>query len=336
MNQKKWILGLDSLRILLAIIVLLSHLDTYSLFHSPTAGQSSKIMGFLFGNSFVGVCAVIAFFVISGIVIHFPYTGAKKLNTSSFLIKRYLRLGIPMLVVYAITKFIDMPISHLPFWSLYCELIYYTLYPIILYAIKKDKKMLLVLFILSFVLSYIIVFYDGNAIHDLFNKNKNLNAEYWQLGIIITAIIGLPNWLLGVVIAQKFAQLTKAINISISRIYLIRFTVFLLSMICSVSRFHFSLSYTLSLNIFGLFAGYWIWMEINYWANRTPNKSLEAYGKISYSVYICHAIAVFLVANAMRAGFFTITIEIIATFAFSYLFYLMVEKPSHRLAQKIT
>jgi peptidoglycan/LPS O-acetylase OafA/YrhL len=175
MTRRKWIAGLDSLRIILAVIVLLSHLDTYTVLHAFDS-PAIRILAAIIGNAFVGVCAVIAFFVISGIVIHFPYTGEKRLDTFSFLVKRYLRLGIPMLVVYLIAKLIGMPISYLPFWSLYCELMYYSLYPIILYIVRKEKWMLVALFIITFFLSYLIVFIQGNALNDFLSKNKNLNA----------------------------------------------------------------------------------------------------------------------------------------------------------------
>lgn len=332
---KKWILGLDSLRIILAVIVLLSHLDIYSVIHTNSDNKLLTILIALVNNSFVGVCAVIAFFVISGIVIHYPYSTGKKLNVPSFLIKRYLRVGVPMVAIYLIAKYLDMPISNLPFWSLYCELIYYTIYPIILHLIKKDKKILNYLFYLTFISSYLVIFYDGNAVQDLINKNKNLNAEYWQFGIFITAILGLPNWILGLKIAAKFSDLSKEISVSTLRIFLMRFFILLLSIICSIARFHFSLSYTLSLNLFGLISAYWIWMEINYWSSHTPNKFMEYLGKISYSVYICHAVAVFLIAQQFNLSLLSISLQIITTFTFSYIFYILIEKPSHILAQKL-
>ena len=334
--NKKWISGLDSLRIILALIVLLSHLDTYSLFHSPDNSHWLRFIGFIFGNSFVGVCAVIAFFIVSGIVIHFPYANGKSIQPFSFLIKRFLRISIPMLAVYILAKVINMPVSYLPFWSLYCELIYYFLYPILLYFIRKKYWVLYLLFTISFLISYVIVFIDGHAINDLITRNKALNAEYWQFGILVTALLGLPNWLLGVILARKYAKLPEVNFIPRSKIYLIRFTIFFLSMICSVLRYHYSLSYTLSLNIFGLFAAVWIWYEINYWSSHPTIKLFEQMGKISYSVYICHAVAVYLIAHSFKPNFGIIIIEIIATFIFSYVFYLIVEKPSHILAQKIS
>ncbi len=333
--NKKWILGLDSLRIVLALIVLLSHLDTYSIFHSNNTNELYRLIGFIFGNSFVGVCAVIAFFVVSGIVIHFPYVNGKTMQPFSFLIKRFLRISIPMIAVYILAKVVGMTISKLPFWSLYCELIYYFLYPSILYFIRKKEWILYIFFALSFVSSYVIVFVNGTAFNDLITHNKALNAEYWQFGILVTAILGLPNWLLGVILARKYSLIKEYNFISRSKIYLIRMAIFFLSMICSVLRYHFSLSYTLSLNIFGLFAAIWIWYEINYWSKHTTIKLFEQMGKISYSVYICHALVVYIIAHSFKPSLCIISLEIIATLLFSYLFYLIVEKPSHKLAQKI-
>lgn len=332
MKDRKWIFGLDSLRIILAVIVLLSHLDTYPLLHQ---NHYPKILYGILDNSFVGVCAVIAFFIISGIVIHFPYADNKEFNPYSFLIKRYIRLGIPMFIIYIIAKMMNMPISHLPFWSLYCEIIYYSIYPLILYLTKKKIKIIFSLFLITFVLSYIIILIEGNALKDFIHQNKDLNGDYWQLGIPITALLGLPNWILGVILAQKFVDQEKNIHFSQKKIYTIRFIIFFVSVICSIGRFHLSISYTLSLNVFGLLAAYWIWIEINYWVKHKTNKVLELAGKFSYSVYICHALILFTINSYMKLNWITLFLEIIGSLVFSYIFYLAVERPSHRLARKI-
>jgi len=66
--------GLDSLRAVLAFAVVLSHNGLFPL--SPNPGSSAGIGAIakaLYGTSVNGAAAVIAFFVISGFCIHFPY-----------------------------------------------------------------------------------------------------------------------------------------------------------------------------------------------------------------------------------------------------------------------
>src|SRR5690242_18982998 len=99
---------------------------------------------------FCGPAAVIVFFVISGFCIHYPFRGVERLQVSSFLARRYIRIGIPALAAMGLAGWTGVQalllkspsfaftldaIRHVNdghtglIWSLVCELIYYTCYP---------------------------------------------------------------------------------------------------------------------------------------------------------------------------------------------------------------
>jgi peptidoglycan/LPS O-acetylase OafA/YrhL len=90
---------LDSLRGLAASIVVFSHLILIISFPAMSA-ITSKYSPF---SAFVnGRGAVIIFFILSGFVLSLPYLSGKKINYSSFLIKRFFRIYIPYIVALLI------------------------------------------------------------------------------------------------------------------------------------------------------------------------------------------------------------------------------------------
>lgn len=330
-SKRDWIQGLDSLRFILAIIVVIGHLSPGQSIVSDGPVQSA-IRGIL-GNTFVGVGAVIAFFIISGIVIHFPYRDGKQIDIKEFLLKRYIRVGIPMLAIVYLGDLLSLSISDFPFWSLYCELIYYTIYPFLLQFLRKypDNRLLIPCILIT---GYFIVALDSTVITDLLTQQEDYNGNYWQHGVTLTWFLGLPSWLLGVNIAQN---LTRQKKTSPKRIYAMRLLVLFAASICSFARFHLSLSYTISLNVFSLLAAYWIEEEIYFWRCTRPSVWLENAGKWSYSLYICHPLPWLVIPTLIKqASALSFLIQLGVALLFAYLFYLLVERPSHILAQKLS
>lgn len=335
-NQtNKWIKGLDSLRIILALIVLLGHMHiTQALPENDSL--PIKLLRLVMGNIFVGVAAVIAFFVISGIVIHLPYRNkAKVVNPINYLLKRYLRIGIPMVAVIIVAYICNLKLNIFPFWSLYCELFYYTLFPFLLLLIRKIgvNKVLLV----SFLLSYILVALYSSAFSDLITQNKNYDGNYWQLGMLKTCILGLPCWLLGVKIAENLNNVQEKMT-SKKNIYVIRLTLIFVAFCCSFARFHLSLSYLISLNLFAILAYYWITQEIAFWFHRKPVAVLENAGKWSYSLYLCHSLGIILVNHLIAnkaTSLYVLLLQLFTSLIIAFIFYLLIEKPSHQFIRKI-
>ncbi|MEO7801583.1 MAG: acyltransferase family protein [Ginsengibacter sp.] len=119
-DRSKWFAGVNSIRFILALVVLLGHAD------NPIAENLrnsdfvlAKYFGLLLSVSFVGVVAVIAFFIISGFVIHYPNKNGI-LSLGSFFISRYLRVLIPLIALKILGIPFDNP-ENAVVWSLYCE-----------------------------------------------------------------------------------------------------------------------------------------------------------------------------------------------------------------------
>jgi len=159
------------------------------------------------------------------------------------------------------------------------------------------------------------------------------HSYYWQLGIYTTWLVGLPVWLLGVLIAEHIDKLEK---ISINKILLYRISIFMLSCFFTIGRSYLYLSYILSMNLFALLIYKWLQAEIVYFKNRQPNPLFEKMGKFSYSLYLCHPIIYLLLSFWLPKNAVTYPLFIVLTIVISYLFYLAIEKPSHLLAVRLT
>jgi peptidoglycan/LPS O-acetylase OafA/YrhL len=325
--SKHYFNGLDSLRILLAIVVLLSHFENvYAEALKKSAFALVKYTGVLLANLFDGTAAVIAFFIISGFVIHYPN---KKgiLNIRDFYLKRYVRILIPFCVIWLIGIEFNHPESNVS-WSLFCEMLFYAFYPFISKIKLSWHYKITIAFLLSETL---IIILCRNDIMSLFKQsNLNYSGYYWQLGNLLTWIIGLPSWLLGVIIAESIDFKNQA---SLKRLVLYRCLVIVISFLCCVAKFHLFLSYILSMNFLAVLLFQWLQTEIIYYKSHPPNKALERLGKFSYSLYICHPLIYLLLRLYLPNNFFTYPIFVFLSISVSWVFYLLVEKPSHRLAQ---
>lgn len=322
--------GLDSIRFIAAFIVTIGHFGNPPIFMG--ANENNTIVRLAIGfynNFFNGPAAVIVFFVISGFCIHFPYAKGKQMDMPNFYIKRMIRILIPMIVVMVMSTFlhIETDLHTSIFWSLFAEVIYYILYPFLLKLSKKYKWNSLV--VISYILSYSLIFYFMfiNPIKD--------NGNYPQYGFL-NFILGLPCWLLGVKLADSFTHSESKI-ISVKRITIYRFGVWIASVLFSILRFHTTIGYNVSLNIFAIVVYLWLQQEILYYQNREPSKLLENAGKWSYSLYLIHLFTYWVYAFLPNFGpLVNLFLGILTALIDSYIFYLIVEKPSHKLSQRFS
>jgi peptidoglycan/LPS O-acetylase OafA/YrhL len=329
-KRDSWIKGLDSIRFVLALIVFLRHLeDPFRNYLLVSPHHALRICGMLLGVSFNGVGAVMAFFIISGFVIHYP-NKEKYPETMPFLIRRWLRVGIPLIVISGIAGIFHQ-FSVIPIWSLYCELIYYTLYPILLRMKGSWFNKFLVSFILSAVLISLLAPGDWSSLFH--RRNINYSGAYWQLGDFLTWIIGLPCWLLGVILAQNIDSSRN--KISTGHAWSFRLLVLAGGIALDILKYHFFVSYLFTMNLFAIGLYFWIRNEILYFKTRQPSNMLEFAGKFSYSLYLCHNVFVFFIVMLIPLNMYSYFPIILLTLFSSYLFYRLVEKPSHQLSIKI-
>lgn len=328
--NKKWFKGIDSLRFILALVVLLSHFKdpfAVTLMNSPSAVTS--LWGHYLDKAFDGTAAVIAFFIISGFVIHYPNKNGIK-NLKTFWIRRFVRIFVPLIIIYLAGIKFNHP-DKAVVWSLVCELIYYAIYPFL----AKIKLSWLQKFIITYIIAALfIIFGAPNDIASLFAQaNIKYHGYYWQFGPILTSVIGLPVWLLGVLLAEHIDKLR---SVSFSKVLAYRIVVIVLSCFFSIAQVYLYISFIVSMNLFALLVYKWLEAETVYFKTREPNAKLEKMGKFSYSLYLCHPIIYVILGLWLSNNYFTYFIFIIATIIISYLFYLAVERPSHLLAIRLS
>jgi len=327
LRDSTWIEGINSLRFVLALIVLLSHFENPVVKDLKSANHilynlSASVIEILFN----GVAAVITFFIISGYVIH-QSSKTRDISWKNFLVSRYLRILLPLIFIYFLGYKYNHPEKGI-LWSLICELVYYTLYPFF----RKYKLNWRKLFTISFIISIVVIVIFGY--HDIlaFYKQTSLNYQghYWQFGIFVTWILGLPCWILGVLISEKGDII---MSVSKTKIIIYRLIIFTISIVLNYLTFHAHLSYLLYMNFFAFFLYKWIQNEIAYFRDHKPILLLEKLGYTSYSMYILHPLCYTFLFQMLSLTFLNYLFAIFVCILLSILFYKLIERPSHILSK---
>jgi peptidoglycan/LPS O-acetylase OafA/YrhL len=327
-SHNNWVRGVDSIRFVLAVMVFLSHAENeVAIFLKSFDNRIIYYAGVAFNHIFLGPGAVIAFFIISGFVIHYPFK-EKQLNVKQFLVRRWVRIALPLLVVILIS----MPMHGfwmIPIWSLYCELIYYTLYPLL----RRLPISWTMQFVISFIISVVLIFtLSGNELTSMLTQTDvNYTGSYAMLGDLLTWLVGLPCWLIGVIIAENVDKWKW--NVSTIGIYLFRGIMLFLAAIVVGLKAHWFVSYLFTLNFFAPVIGIWITAEIIYFRDHQPLKWLEYGGKFSYSLYLLHVMLLSIIHIVLKESLYTYPLIILLTIFMAWIFYILVENPSHKLSR---
>lgn len=323
---------LDALRFLLAFWVAMGHSGIFPLFAGvdSTAGFGRFITR-AWNSVVFGTPAVIVFFVISGFCIHLPFIGDKKLSIWRYYLRRYTRILIPVAGALCVYRLWGQRLVLLgehsvlwesPLWSLACEEIYYAAYPLLRWARNYFgwKKFLPAAFLAGV---------GAGLTHP--------HALGWHaFGPFGTALILLPVWLLGCLLAEQGEDIP--IRSSTTRIWGWRFLAWLGCWTSEMLHFKMGVPYTQTMIWFGVLAYFWVREEIAYGKYRQPNSHLVAAGAWSYSLYLVHVqgMMVFGLSGVPNLGYSLNWVgTMLCGLGFAYLFYILVEKPSHQLARKI-
>jgi peptidoglycan/LPS O-acetylase OafA/YrhL len=324
------ILGLDALRFLCALCVVQGHLRLGGYLILDRLDQPHalvRIVRHAFNMGFpipAGPNAVIVFFVISGFCIHYPFRDQRRVSFRQFILRRYVRVGVPALVAAALFYrhgFYDPQDTVL--WSVVCEAIYYTLYPAFLQFRQRFGWPALVC--ASFVAAYAVVALRGGG---------SYNGNFTAFGIGFTWILGLPCWILGCVLAEthtRFRSHGRATQWSF------RLGIIVAGSIVTALRFYAGIGYYWSEPALALLVYAWLGTEIAYFASRKPWAWLERCGRWSYSVYLYHSQIANITAGmvGLSLGIANrLLLEVGAVLAGCYLLYRLVERPSHALARR--
>jgi len=329
--------GLDSIRFIAALFVAVDHL--LELPRYSTLNESSfilKALYLLYSHAISGPTAVIVFFVISGFCINYPYTSGKPLNIGEFYSKRLIRIGIPMIVAFLLGTYFNLHNLGV-LWSLKAEIIYYLLFPLLLWLRKYYKWNTLI--IVSFLISYaiIIAFVRLEASGDIVTGYPfGIYPRYGYLNFLV----GLPCWLLGVKLAEVYRLKNSTYKpVTTSSIILFRLLAWAGLFVCKSLYFHTNIGFNESLNCYAIVVYFWLEKEIFYFRHKKPLQLLEQAGNWSYSLYLCHS-AIPTLFIYMSIPYYNSTIHFVlllsASFVVSYLFYLLTEKPSHKLSKSFS
>lgn len=345
---------IDYLRGLLALSVVFYHYTSW------TTGDplAETILGRL------GIYAVSAFFVISGISIYLSYHNCKwnKKTTKGFFIRRFFRLA----PVYWIALFFIMYLQYasrgeltssittyfnnfsLLFgfyskrsylvtggWSIGVEVVFYALFPLMLLLFKSIKQIILLvcLGILLLVIYAFFIIDDNGSPYDVWRYYIN---PFNQMLFFIA----------GMVIAKYAGQLKSILNNQYC--YLILFISLLLFAFIPANGTWVSIATgweRLAFTVITI-AVVTSTLAIKIKEDKFITKFLQFLGNISYPVYLLHGIffdmAFFFLSDKLE--FFTDTerksiaffVLIPIVMIFSYLVFVKVEKPIIKMAKNHT
>lgn len=334
--------GLDSIRFICAMFVTIYHVGAPPIFGDATHGPL-HVLASIFRELFNGPAAVIVFFVISGFCIHYPHRNGSTVALGAFYTRRLLRIGLPLLIVEAVSEYAGVRRQVMQYgivWSLIAEIIYYLIYPLLLILQRRFgwPRMIAAAFAIGW--SIVLLLPDSRA--QAFDALAE-PGDYAAYGSALNWLIGLPCWLLGCLLAERVDGLPAANR---ERVWLFRCAVVIASYIAVVLRWHLpgssaGIAYPWSLNVFALLVYCWLQREIAYSRERAPLAALEWAGGWSYSLYLVHLPCAYIAAELLTPlaqveplakNLETFAVVLVA----AYLCYLIVERPSHLLAVRIS
>lgn len=328
-SAPRFVRGMDSMRLVAAIWVIFSHGARFPVeaVIDPSAGKLQLALYALSKMAFNGVAAVALFFIISGFCIHYPNIEKKTLAWKSFLIKRIIRIGIPLGVVVLIARLAGadyVESEDMVLWTIYCEIIYYCIYPILFRIIKKFG--LVKTLAVSSVFSLAIVAVDHTAIN------------LWEFRHV-TWLFCLPLWLIGALAAESFKR-GRSENWLGKPLWPWRLGALGYCVFSTVVAYHvpgIAVGYTWTIIPFGVYCHFWLLREIANFHNQRFNVMLERIGVISYSLYLIHKLVITFFEKhvAMNPTVLSWAALLTAIGACSFAYYSLVERPSHNLARSL-
>jgi peptidoglycan/LPS O-acetylase OafA/YrhL len=326
---KERVNGLDSVRAFAALSVLFAHILGPVM---PDLLKSTPLAYFVLGEKidfgkylFTGHPAVIAFFVVSGFCIHYPYVNGV-LPVLPFWAARLTRIMIPAIIAIVFAK-----LAHLTsfnfwdgyiLWSVVCELFYYALYPVFVIVSRFVSWKLQ--FYIAFVMSCILVVVLGS--------DQYGNAHVY--GPFLNWLVALPSWLAGCVLAERVAagQCPAAGN----SVVLWRSSAALIASILCWLTLNTPVGYYLTMNAFSLVVFFWLGAEISA-ARRGEVAFFEGLGKWSFSIYLFHMVVFTFLGRIISWSWWwgerLLVLPVILLLC--YLAYQIIEKPSHKYARSL-
>jgi len=324
---------LDALRFVLALWVMLGHYVPLPLFAGVDAASPfGRWVTHGWSSLIFGIPAVMVFLVISGFCIHFPHQGDAPMAVGRYYLRRFTRILVPVAAALCVYRAFGERLEFRgegsilwlsPLWSLACEEIYYAAYPLLRFL--RQRLGWKYLFPPVFVASAVMAATHPRA------------TSFQEFGPFGTALILLPVWLLGGYLAEQSAQLPALT--SARRIYLWRAAIWLACWSAEILHFKTKIHFPQTMLWFGVLAFFWVKNEIAYAKHQAPNRYLVAGGAWSYSLYLVHAqgVGLFWRLPIPHLNHFVSWFGAhLSSLGLAYAFYTVVERPSHRLARRVS
>jgi peptidoglycan/LPS O-acetylase OafA/YrhL len=351
---------IDAIRFLAALWVLVFHFQPPEFSkllpaHFAALGRALQSLGV---SIFNGPAAVIVFFVISGFCIHSAYHRDATLRPINYFVSRFVRIGLPLVVALALVQALNVgsdPVDSV-LWSLYCEMIYYAVYPFIRANIRFLGELTMAAFVC------------GGALIFAFHLTGHLacpGCVRETYGIPGTALLYSCSWILGVFVAEhqrsaqrfetagyysattrlfhrtlRHVESMNGVGIICLRVVVVAagaLTMTLWSTSSHKPAFVPFVHSDICLFLFQPLAVIWIAAETTTASTSRVWIWLGRLGVWSYSLYLCHKTAMVLVdatsfSSHPGAAWFA---QVAVALATSYGFYRIVEHPSHLLAKRL-
>lgn len=307
----------DLIRFLAAFCVLLHHALGLDCGRNMGSGISTVL-----GSLWFGPAAVIIFFVISGFCIHGPYVGKNEFDPNVFWARRYVRILIPLAAILPLGALVNVdygPYTGFVTWSLLCELVYYTIYPLVrkLFGLVGWTRILVVAYAAGIGATWISQTYPAQT----------------SLLFVRDVVSNFPAWILGCLLAEEAFGPAAARPKVPGKILAWRALALGASLTIGIAHYAGIFNLHWSLMPYALVVAAWLRAEIS---RDAPLGRFADLGNWSYSLYLVHPFAYFGVTPLLLAQFGLSRnrfLGICLALSISYLFYLAVEKPSHKLAR---
>lgn len=353
-------LKLDAIRFLAAVWVLMYHFRPPE-FKALMPHRLAFLGGALWSGStalFAGPAAVIVFFVISGYCIHNAYQRDVTLKPINYYASRFVRIGLPLVILLCVVQPLPTGQNYLEsvLWSLYCEMVYYAVYPLLRARFRYIGEMIVGSAIAAGVMVAVVRLVGHPACH---------GCVYETYGVSGTALLYAAGWISGCLIAETqrntaqfnvrgaYSPLTMVISRGLemsTRLLAHHLVALRVSVVMAGAAIMILLSGSslkpafvpiitpdITLPLFQFLAAIWIATE-----TATPSRAsvwpkLAALGAWSYSLYLCHKMALALLEMTQFDGSsrFAWFVQVALAFVISYVFYRMIERPSHLVSQRL-
>lgn len=317
--------GVDTLRFVAAAWVAVAHGALAPFIDAATrVGGPVALLGKIVTGSVSGGAAVAMFFVLSGLCIHYPNVGKDRLDWRRFLVKRMVRIVPPLVAAMLLANLLGpayRAFFDLALWSIYCEIAYYLAYPIVFPFLDRRPITALAM---SFGLAIAIAAAKPTALAP------------WEFGPL-TWLVFAHLWLAGALVADRIRRRGIGAPPSVMILMMWRGGAVLLSAFTTVATFHLPVKIGACWTFLpmAVFALGWLPRELASYMARPPLRALERAGLAGYSSYLMHTIALvgskMLLAGSLSV--WALPLPAILIVAASFLFYIGIERPFHRLAQ---